>query len=209
MTSVARSTLSLGIIAAICTAMVAATWLLTRDRIAANEQAWLERSLAPALGGLAFEGTISMSRLDIPPPHGLPGAEAAIVYRVYDGGRPRAALLTVTARDGYAGPIRLLLGVTVDGRVTGLRILRHRETPGLGDRIDQAKSDWVLQFAGHALGDPPLERWAIRSDGGAFDQLSGASVTPRAVIGAVRQTLVYFDAHRDELFSAPATEDAS
>ena len=209
MTTIARNTLSLGLIAAVCTTLVAGTWLLTRDRIAANEQAWLEQSLAPALGAMDFEGTITMSRLDIPPPHDLPGAETAIVYRVFDDGRPRAALFTVTARDGYAGPIRLLLGVTVDGRVTGLRILQHRETPGLGDRIDQAKSDWVTQFPGHALGDPPVEGWALRTDGGEFDQLSGASVTPRAVIGAVRKTLVYFDAHRDALFSAPATEDAS
>jgi H+/Na+-translocating ferredoxin:NAD+ oxidoreductase subunit G len=90
--------------------------------------------------------------------------------------------------------------------VTGVRILEHRETPGLGDRISQDNSDWVYQFDGHSLGDPPLPEWRLKRDGGAFDQLTGASVTPRAVLKAVRETLDYFGAHRDELFSAPPTE---
>ena len=112
----------------------------------------------------------------------------------------------MTARDGYAGPIRVLVGVGYDGTVTGVRILEHRETPGLGDRIVSARSDWVYQFDGRSLSDPVVGRWAIRTDGGEFDQLSGASVTPRAVIGAIREMLVYFEANRDELFAAPATE---
>jgi electron transport complex protein RnfG len=87
-----------------------------------------------------------------------------------------------------------------------LRILEHRETPGLGDRIDSSRSDWVFQFDGRSLGDPEVGKWALHSDGGDFDQLTGASVTPRAVIKAVRDTLLYFEAHRDEIFSAPASE---
>jgi electron transport complex protein RnfG len=199
-----RSGLTLAAIAAICTALVATTFQLTRNRIAANEQAWLERSLEPALSGVFFEGGVSESKLVIPAPHDLPGADDAIVYRVYAADEPVAALFAVTARDGYSGPIRILLGIDVKGMVTGLRILEHRETPGLGDRIVSTRSDWVYQFDGRSLSDPVTEQWSIKRDGGEFDQLSGASVTPRAVIKAVRQTLLYFEANRDALFSAPA-----
>lgn len=204
-----KSGLTLAAIAAVCTAAVAATYQLTRERIAANERALLEQSLEPALSGVVFDGGITDSRLVIRAPHDLPGNDDAIVYRVYAADAPVAALFAVTARDGYAGPIRILLGVGYDGTVTGVRILEHRETPGLGDRITSDRSDWVFQFEGRSLGDPPADGWAIRADGGRFDQLSGASVTPRAVIGAIQETLIYFDAHRDEIFSAPATEEDS
>jgi electron transport complex protein RnfG len=201
---VLRAALTLAGIAAVCTALVAGTFQLTADRIAANEKAELEKSLQPALAGVFYDSDVTESRLVLQPPHGLPGKEAAIVYRVYSEGEPVAALFAVSARDGYAGPIRILLGVGVDGVVTGVRILRHRETPGLGDRIESSRSDWVYQFDGSSLGNPPAAAWAIRADGGVFDQLTGASVTPRAVIKAIRDTLIYFDAHRDELFAAPA-----
>lgn len=206
---VIRGGVTLAAIAAICTLLVAATYQLTAERIAANEQAWLERSLEPALSGLFFEGSITESKLEIPPPHDLPGNDTAIVYRVFAEGAPVAALFVVTARDGYAGPIRILVGVGTDGTVTGVRIVEHRETPGLGDRIDQSRSDWVFQFDGHSLGNPVEARWLLEVDGGDFDQLTGASVTPRAVIKAIRDTLIYFDAHRDEIFALPATEEQS
>lgn len=205
--SLGRTAVTLAVIAAICTALVAATYHLTKDRIAANAKALLEQSLQPALAGIFYDSGVTESRLVFEPPHGLPGNDPAIIYRVYADDAPVAALFAVTARDGFSGPIRLLLGVGVDGTISGLRILEHRETPGLGDKISQDRSDWVLQFDGRSLGDPILARWAIRPDGGDFDQLTGASVTPRAVVKAVRDTLVYFEAHRDEIFSLPATED--
>lgn len=204
-----KTGLTLAAIAAICTAAVAATYQLTRERIAANEQALLEQSLEPALSGVFFEGSVTESMLVIRPPHGLPGDEDVIVYRVYAEDAPVAALFAVTAGDGYAGPIRILLGIGYEGTVTGVRILEHRETPGLGDKIESSRSDWVFQFDGRSLGDPAADDWTIRRDGGQFDQLSGASVTPRAVLGAIRETLIYFDANREEIFSAPATEEES
>ena len=204
---VLRTGATLGVIAAICTALVAATYQSTRDRIAANEQALLEKSLQPALAGLVYDSGVTESRVVIEPPHDLPGTDAALIYRVFDGGEPVAALFVVTARDGYAGPIRILVGVRSDGVVTGLRILEHRETPGLGDKIESARSDWVFQFDGRSLGDPDVARWAIRVDGGDFDQLTGASVTPRAVVKAVRDTLIYFNARREEIFLLPVSED--
>lgn len=207
--SLLKSGLTLAGIAAICTAAVAATYQLTRERIAANELALLEQSLEPALSGVDFDSSITESKLVLPAPHGLPGNDDAFVYRVFSGGTPAAALFAVTARDGYSGPIRILVGIRYDGTVSGVRILEHRETPGLGDRIESSRSDWIYQFDGRSIGDPGVDDWAIRRDGGRFDQLSGASVTPRAVTGAILRTLIYFGANRDEIFSAPATEEKS
>jgi electron transport complex protein RnfG len=196
-----RSGITLAVIAAICTALVALTYRLTADRIVANEQAWLERSLQPALSGLFYDSGVTESKIIIPPPHDLPGSEAAIIYRVYAEGAPVAALFVVSARDGYAGPIRILVGIDTMGVVTGVHVLEHRETPGLGDRIESSKSDWVKQFNGHSLLDPEPTGWAIKGDGGRYDQLTGASVTPRAIIKAIKETLLYFEAHSEEIFA--------
>ena len=206
--SVVRNGLTLAAIAALCTTLVAFTHRATDDRIVANQEAWLEQSLLPALGGVRFDGNVGDARLTIPAPHGLPGSGDAVVYRVYKGGAPAAALFVVTARDGYSGAIRLLVGIDSDGTVTGVHVLEHRETPGLGDGIEASKSPWARQFNGRSLGDPAVERWTIRRDGGEFDQLTGASVTPRAIVKAVRDTLLYFDANRDSIFAAPSGEVA-
>jgi electron transport complex protein RnfG len=205
--SIWKTGMTLAIIAAFCTSLVAITWQLTAERIATNKKEWLERNLQPALAGLFFDSPVTESMLLIAPPHELPGSEAAIIYRVYAGEEPVAALFVVSARDGYAGPIRLLVGVAMDGTVTGVRVLEHRETPGLGDRVEITKSDWVLQFDGHSLRDPAPRRWAIKADGGDFDELSGASVTPRAIVNAIRETLSYFDANRVTVFAAPAVKE--
>jgi len=168
--SVLKSGATLALIAAICTALVAATYQLTVDRIADNDKALLEQSLEPALADTFYDSGISDSRLTIAPPHDLPGTDPALIYRVYAAGEPVAALIAVTARDGFSGPIRILVGVDIDGVVTGVRILKHRETPGLGDKIEPTRSDWIYQFEGRSLADPVTSRWAIKHDGGDFDQ---------------------------------------
>jgi electron transport complex protein RnfG len=202
-----KSGVTLAIIAGVCTSLVALTWQLTVDRIEANKKEWLERSLQPALAGLFFDGSVTESMITIPAPHELPGSDAAIIYRVYSGEKPVAALFVVSARDGYAGPIRLLIGISMDGVITGVRVLEHKETPGLGDKIETTKSDWVLQFDGHSLRNPEAAKWAIRGDGGQYDQLTGASVTPRSVIKAIKATLTWFEANRVAVFAAPANDD--
>lgn len=207
--TVFKSGITLAVIAALCTSLVAATYHLTADRIAANDKALLEQSLHPALADLFYDGGVSESLLVLPPPHELPGSDKALIYRVYANEEPVAALFVVTARDGFSGPIRILVGVDITGVVTGIRILQHRETPGLGDKIVASRSDWVHQFTGRSIVDPGPGKWAIGRDGGQFDQLTGASVTPRAVIKAMRDTLIYFDTHKTEIFAAPATEEAS
>ena len=199
--SVLKNGLTLALIAAVCSGLVAITYTLTRDRIEDNRKAHLEQQLRPALSDLFFDGDVTESLVVIEPPHGLPGNDDALIYRVYSAAEPEAALFVVTARNGYSGPIRLLVGVTTNGVVTGVRILEHQETPGLGDKIDEDKSDWVQQFRGRSLGDPVIGGWRIRRDGGEFDQLTGATVTPRAVVQAVRETLVYFRDNSERVFA--------
>lgn len=207
------SALILAALAAICTALVAVTYRTAAPRIAANEQAYLEQSLAPVLAGLSYDGKLSESTLIIPIPHTLPGEAPVSVYRVFANEQPVAALFVVSAQDGFTGPIKLLVGIAASGALTGVltgvRVLEHRETPGLGDLIETSRSDWILQFSGRSLGDPEVSRWAIRRDGGDFDQLTGASITPRAIVKAIRETLLYFEAHRDEVFATTSsTADA-
>jgi electron transport complex protein RnfG len=206
--AIARSGATLATIAALCTALVAFTYELTDERIAANRQAWLEQNLQPALSGLAYDGSIGDSRVTIRSPHALPGSADALAYRIYARGEPVAVLFAVSARDGYAGPIRLLVGIDMDGRLTGIHVLEHRETPGLGDLVETSKSGWAQQFKGRSIGDPVAAGWAIRRDGGTFDQLTGASVTPRAIVKAVHETLEYFAENREALFAMPADASA-
>ncbi len=201
---VIRGGVTLAIIAALCAALVAATYLGTKDRIVANEKAFLERSLRPVLSGVVFDSGLIDSQLIVPPPHELPGSDPALIYRVYAGDDPAAALFVVSAR-GYSGPIRLLVGIDAGGTVTGVRVLEHRETPGLGDLVESGKTDWAEQFNGRHLGNPALSDWAIKRDGGEFDQLTGASITPRAIVHAVRDTLLYFSSNREQLFVAAET----
>jgi len=196
----------LAVLAAICTALVAVTHSTSAPRIEQNRQDFLEQSLQPVLAGIDYDGALSESTILITPPHGLPGDDEVPVYRVYAGGEPVAALFVVRARGGFSGPIRLLIGISADGEVTGVRVLEHRETPGLGDLIEAGKSDWIKQFNGKSLANPAVTGWSIKRDGGEFDQLTGASITPRAVIKAIKETMLYFEANRDEVFAQGVDE---
>ncbi|WP_290630485.1 electron transport complex subunit RsxG [Aquisalimonas sp.] len=128
------------------------------------------------------------------------------VYRARRNGEPAALVLTVIAPDGYSGPIELLVAVDTAGEVLGVRVVDHAETPGLGDAIEARRSDWIDGFRGRSLGDPPRDQWTVRRDGGAFDQFTGATITPRAVTRAVARALDYHREHGDALFQ-DASED--
>lgn len=109
-------------------------------------------------------------------------------------------VLSPVAPDGYNGAIKLLVAVRTDGSLAGVRVVSHRETPGLGDPIDTDKSDWIFAFDGRSLDNPSEARWKVKRDGGDFDQFTGATITPRAVVKAVYQTLIFFERHKDRLF---------
>jgi electron transport complex protein RnfG len=193
--------LILAVIAAVCTSLVALTYSGTKDRIAANEQAWLEQSLKPALAGVEYDNNLIETTLTIALPHELPGNEPVLVYRALFNSEPVAALFVVTALDGFSGSIKLLIGIEAEGTATAVRVLKHHETPGLGDFIDSTKSDWINQFEDRSLSDPDRLLWALSRDGGEFDQVTGASITSRAVLKAIKETLLYFEANRESVFA--------
>ncbi|MEW6036773.1 MAG: electron transport complex subunit RsxG [Pseudomonadota bacterium] len=126
------------------------------------------------------------------------------VYTARKGGEITSVAFKLSATGGYSGPIALVMGLKADGTVLGVRVVAHAETPGLGDKIETAKSDWILSFAGRSLDNTPDERWRVKKDGGDFDQFAGATITPRAVVGGVFKGLQFFRRHRAELVS-PAT----
>jgi Na+-translocating ferredoxin:NAD+ oxidoreductase subunit G len=184
--------------------LVAVTWESTEERIAANERAFLLRSLADVLPENGYDNAVHEDVVTVTDPVLLGTPALVSVYRARQRNRPVAVVMTPVAPGGYSGPIKLLVGVLADGTVSGVRVVAHRETPGLGDKIDIERDDWILDFDGRRLGQPPRERWAVRRDDGVFDQFTGATITARAVVSAVRDALLYFEAHRDELFAAPA-----
>ena len=196
--SMLKNSLVLGLFAIVTVGLVAITQLGTAQRIAESERAAKNRALSQLLPQGSYDNhpQDDMRLLD-DPLLGNKGASPA--YLATLKGKPSAVILQVTAPDGYSGSIQLLVGVLADGTLAGVRAIHHRETPGLGDKIDPAKSSWILTFAGKSLQNLAAEGWAVKKDGGQFDQFAGATITPRAVVKAVHKALQYFDAHRKEL----------
>ena len=122
------------------------------------------------------------------------------MYRARLRGEPVAAIFRSIAPDGYSGKIHLLVGVYIDGSLAGVRVVKHAETPGLGDAVEIRKSSWIEDFAGKSLTNPSQDRWRVKRDGGDFDQFTGATITPRAVVAAVRNTLLYYQQNTDMIF---------
>jgi H+/Na+-translocating ferredoxin:NAD+ oxidoreductase subunit G len=183
------------------TAMVAFTYERTRDRIAANERETLMRKLNVLIPQERYDNTLFADTLEVRDEKLLGTGDAVTVYRARREGKPVALIVTPVAPDGYSGTIKLLVGIGYDGTLTGVRVSAHHETPGLGDYIEEERSDWIHGFDGKSLSNPPLERWGVKKDGGEFDQLTGATITPRAVVKAVKKTLLYYREHREALFA--------
>ena len=199
---------SIAIAAAIAVAVVALAYWIAAPRIAAHQHAQEIERLTEALGGLAFDNDPLTDVIEVRDP-GLLGTDRPLpVHRVRLAGKPVAALIEVLAPGGYGGAIRLQVAVTPDGRVIGVRVLDHHETPGVGDRIEPGRSGWLQQFVDRTIGDPPDARWALRRDGGDYDQLSGATVTSRAVTVAVRDALAWYTLNHSQVFDAPSASPA-
>lgn len=198
----------LGFFVSLGTALVSLTHFGTAERIAENQRQSLLRSLHQLIDPQSHSNAIEEDVLWVN--HSLLGSEAPQpVYRARRHGEPVALVLSTIAPDGYAGNIQLLVGIRYDGQLTGVRVLQHQETPGLGDAIDVRRNDWILGFDGRSLDNPPEARWQVKKDGGDFDQFTGATVTPRAVVRAVHRALRYYDQHREALFAplAPMKEE--
>lgn len=199
-----RNSLVLAAFAAITTATVATLVWLTSTRVEENQRTAKVEMLNSVMPAARYDNdllndtaTFADIRFGDDKPH--------TVYRARRAGQPAGVVMDILAPEGYGGAIRLLVGVDANGTITGVRMLPpHPETPGLGDKIDIRKSPWMLSFDGKSLQNPGEERWAVKKDGGDFDQFTGATITPRAVVKAVRDSLGWYRDNRTAVFAAPA-----
>ncbi len=203
-----RGALLLGLFALITTAVVAATYQLTREKIAENERLAVLRGLHELISPTLHDNDLVQDVIYVTDPELLGDTHPKPIYRARKNGEPVAVIITTIAPDGYGGAIKLLIAIDYAGRVLGVRAVSHKETPGLGDAIEPEKSDWILRFTGKTLGAPPEKQWKVKRDGGVFDQFTGATITPRAVVKAVKKALIYYREHRDDLFNAPSQPPA-
>lgn len=199
--SMLRNGILLGLFAVLGTGMVALTHESTKERIAENQRQAILRNLQTLVPPEKYANNIFKDTITVSDPQLLGTASPITVYRARHDEQPVAAVLTPVAPNGYNGKIKLLVAIRYDGTIMGVRVLSHRETPGLGDGIERSKSDWITAFKGRTLTNPAPEKWLVKRDGGVFDQLTGATITPRAVVKAVHNCLKYYERHREALFS--------
>ena len=185
-----RGAFALGAFGLITAGTIAVTHQATQARIERNEQAVAIAALTQVLP--THDNDLLADQWVIEPVQALGFDQPTTLTLARLGGAPVGFALPVIANDGYSGPIHMTLGVNLQGEVTGLRVIKHKETPGLGDKIDLAKSDWILDFNGRSLSDPEADQWSPRPDGGAFDAFTGATITPRAVIAATARALAWY-----------------
>jgi len=188
----------LGGFATLAGALLVGGHLLTQDAIALRLQEDLSRSLEQVIPARLHDNDPAASPLELSDSDGAP----VRAYRALRGHEVTGVALRVTGY-GYAGAIDLVLGLDPAGRILGVRVLAHKETPGLGDQIDAAKGDWIRHFDGKSLGDPPADRWGVKRDGGVFDQFAGATISPRGVVKAIKEGLMLFREHRAALLVPP------
>ncbi|MDX1804632.1 MAG: electron transport complex subunit RsxG [Alcanivorax sp.] len=201
--SISKNTVILSLFAIGTAATLAITNEATLSQVNCNKQNALSSSLAQVMPEDHHDQPLLEDRTTVNDPQ--LGRGDHHIYRAHLNGAPSGAVLEATAPDGYGGPINLIVGVNMDGQILGVRVVPpHNETPGLGDHIETKKSHWIFSFNGKSLGNPDEAGWAVKKDGGTFDSFTGATITPRAVVGAVHRALLYFQAHRDALFAAPA-----
>ena len=193
-----RAGLILATFAIVGSAILASANWATRERIADNERLVMVRQLQEILPAGSYDNALLEDTLALNLPKSITPSNPVTAYLARRNDYPVAVILPVTAPNGYSGAIELLVGVQRDGRIAAVRVVKHRETPGLGDGIDTSRGDWIHQFEGTSLNKP--EVWAVRKDGGNFDQLTGATITPRAIVRAVHGALEYVHAHHKEIF---------
>lgn len=184
------------------TLLLSLTHWHSRPYVSANERQTLLDSLRVVIPPNSFDNDMLSDSTEIRDPE-LTGQDSGTrVYRARQEGQPKAVAFRIIAPDGYAGAIELLMGIRSDGVISGVRVISHRETPGLGDAIEMRRSPWIGKFTGKSLDNPGSEGWRVRRDGGAFDQFTGATITPRAVVSAVHRGLTFFRKHREQLFAS-------
>lgn len=175
----------------------------THDKIERNAAAWILQRLDTLIPAAAHDNDLLADHIDVTSPEILGIADVVPIYRARLRGQPVAAVMRTVAPDGYRGPIELLIAVHYDGTLIGVQVIRHKETPGLGDAFEHRDRGWLERFRDRSLVNPLPQRWTVRKDGGEFDEFTGATITPRAIVKATRRALEYYAANRDHIFTAP------
>jgi len=197
-----RTGVILFVFALIGTAMLAFTHDRTEPVITRGQLAEKRALLSQVLPAALYDNDLLASQQSVAPDDLLGTRQASALWLARRGGVVCGVVMDAAAPDAYSGDIAMLIGIDANGNVTGVRVTAHRETPGLGDYVDRAKSAWIDQFSGKSLTNPDSGHWKVAKDGGAFDARAGATITPRAVIKAVKSALDYFAQHR-AAFAAP------
>ncbi len=203
-----RSSVLLGLIALLGTALLAGVNELTHERILEQEKRRVLQQLNAIVPTALYNNDLLEDVIEIKDEVSFRHPATVTVYRARMDDQPVAVMMLVTAPDGYNGDIRLLAGIDAGGTVLGVRVVSHRETPGLGDPIEAEKSDWILGFANKSLRNPETGGWAVKRDGGQFDQFTGATISPRAVVRTIHNTLLYFAANKQMLFETPSKSES-
>ena len=202
--SISKNSLLLGAFALVTAGILAGTQQGTKDRIAEEERKAAQKALLEIVPLERHTNDILMDTVSIAEEHwqGLGLKAGGEINIARDQDQPVAIIVPAVAPDGYSGDIRMIIGINVDGSLAGVRVLAHNETPGLGDKVDLKKSDWILSFNGKSLTNPTSEGWQVKKDGGEFDQFTGATITPRAVVKQVKRSLDFFQQAKAQLFPA-------
>ena len=161
----------------------------------------LKKSLEEVVPAALYDNDMLQDTMNIPSAEYNVGANETTVYIAKKSGQVTAVCFKFTAPDGYSGAINMIMGIDRDGNILGVRVLSHKETPGLGDKIEVTKSDWILNFAGRSLDNLAPAKWAVKKDGGEFDQFAGATITPRKSVQAIYRGLQLFKAHQAQLIN--------
>lgn len=183
------------------TAILAYTYYLAQPNIKRNEQDVRRHLVAQTLPASSYNNDLLNNQLSVPPSPLLGTDKPSLAWQAHLNNVPVAIVLEATAPDGYSGKIELLIGVNAEGKLTGVRVVSHKETPGLGDYIETAKSKWIYSFDGKSNTQPDDNGWRVKKDGGQFDYMAGATITPRAVVKAVHHALQYVNEHHETLFA--------
>ena len=197
---VVTTALLLMLFAVIGAALVGFIYDNTYETIRYNEQQTLLKQLNNIVPASNYDNDLLSDTLELAPDHNLGTSETSVAYRARKQGKNIAVVFSTIAPNGYNGSIHLLVGVYNDGNLAGVRVVKHRETPGLGDAIESKRSDWILDFTDKSLAKLNDKQWKVKRDGGVFDQFTGATITPRAVVKAVHSALLYFRTNQDFLF---------
>lgn len=203
--SMSKNSLLLFLFALLTAGILATTFEGTKEAIALAERKAAEKALLEIIPANRIDNDLLLDTIKIPtsawPELGLKSGGNIHIAR--KNKKIIAVIIPAVAPDGYSGDIKMIAGINSNGTIAGVRVLTHTETPGLGDKVDLKKSNWITGFDSKSLEQPTISQWKVKKDGGDFDQFTGATITPRAVVRQIRKVLEFVKREQTHLFTTP------